>query len=170
MLITVPNTSSSNALLGSGSREAEVIDVRDMGRSLDGCRREGYVTTNLGRRRSIQGVRPIDELTLLTDRPSRRPLTLPERTVVNSVIQGTAADMIKLAMLAISRRLKKEKFAANMLLQIHDELVFEAPPEELDRLTRHVRDEMRSVLPLSIPLKVDVKIGENWANCEPWNE
>jgi DNA polymerase-1 len=134
--------------------------------TLDGCRREGYVTTILGRRRSIQGVRPIDQLTLLTDRPSRRPLTLPERTVVNSVIQGTAADMIKLAMLSISRRLKKEKFAANMLLQIHDELVFEAPPEELDRLTALVRDEMRSVLPLSVPLKVDVKTGDNWAACE----
>jgi DNA polymerase-1 len=134
--------------------------------TLDGCRREGYVTTILGRRRSIQGVRPIDQLTLLTDRPSRRPLTLPERTVVNSVIQGTAADMIKLAMLAISRRLKQEKFAANMLLQIHDELVFEAPPDELDRLTALVRDEMRNVLPLSVPLKVDVKIGDNWAACE----
>ncbi len=134
--------------------------------TLDGCRRDGYVTTILGRRRSIQGVRPIDQLTLLTDRPSRRPLTLPERTVVNSVIQGTAADMIKLAMLAISRRLKSEKFAANMLLQIHDELVFEAPPEELDRLTTMVRHEMRSVLPLSVPLKVDVKTGNNWAACE----
>jgi DNA polymerase-1 len=86
--------------------------------------------------------------------------------VVNSVIQGTAADMIKLAMLAISRRLKKEKLAANMLLQIHDELVFEAPPEELDRLTTLVRDEMRGVLPLSVPLKVDVKTGDNWAACE----
>ncbi len=137
-----------------------------MVRTLDECRSNGYVSTILGRRRSIQGVRPIDQLTLLTDRPSRRPLTLPERTVVNSVIQGTAADMIKLAMLAISRGLKKEKFAANMLLQIHDELVFEAPPEELDRLTTLVRNEMRGVLPLSVPLKVDVKIGDNWAACE----
>jgi DNA polymerase-1 len=134
--------------------------------TLDGCRREGYVTTILGRRRSIQGVRPIDQLTLLTDRPSRRPLTLPERTVVNSVIQGTAADMIKLAMLSISRRLKQEKLTANMLLQIHDELVFEAPAEELGRLTTLVRDEMRNVMPLSVPLKVDVKIGDNWSACE----
>src|SRR3954469_4755516 len=70
-----------------------------MVRTLDECRRNGYVSTLLGRRRSIQGVRPIDQLTLLTERPSHRPLTLPERTAVNSVIQGTAADMIKLAML-----------------------------------------------------------------------
>jgi DNA polymerase-1 len=134
--------------------------------TLDGCRREGYVTTILGRRRSIQGVRPIDQLSLLSETPSRRPLTLPERTVINSVIQGTAADMIKLAMLAISRRLKAEKLAAKMLLQIHDELVFEAPLDELDRLTTLVRDEMRSVLPLSVPLKVDTKVGDNWAACE----
>jgi DNA polymerase-1 len=134
--------------------------------TLDGCRRDGYVTTILGRRRSIQGVRPVDQLSLLSETPSRRPLTLPERTAVNSVIQGTAADMIKLAMLAISRRLKQEKFAAKMLLQIHDELVFEAPPEELDSLTTLVRDEMRGVLPLSVPLKVDTKTGENWADCE----
>ena len=79
--------------------------------TLDECRRQGYVTTILGRRRAIQGVRPIDQLTLLTDRPSRRPLNLPERTAVNSVIQGSAADMIKLAMLAIHRRLRNEKLA-----------------------------------------------------------
>ena len=137
-----------------------------MVRTLDECGRTGYVTTILGRRRSIQGVRPIDQLTLLTDRPSRRPLNLPERTAVNSVIQGTAADMIKLAMLAISRRLRDEKLQAKMLLQIHDELVFEVPPEEIDRLDKLVREEMRNVMPLTVPLKVDVKTGDNWAACE----
>ena len=91
---------------------------------------------------------------------------LPERTVVNSVIQGTAADMIKLAMLAIRRRLRHEKLQANMLLQIHDELVFESPPEEIGRLGDLVRAEMRGALPLSVPLKVDVKTGDNWAACE----
>ena len=97
--------------------------------TLEDCRRQGYVTTILGRRRAIQGVRPIDQLSLLTDRPSRRPLTLPERTAVNSVIQGSAADLIKLAMLAIHRRLQKEQSPAKMLLQIHDELVFEVPED-----------------------------------------
>ncbi len=137
-----------------------------MVRTLDECRRKGYVSTLLGRRRSIQGVRPIDQLSLLTDTPSRRPLTLPERTAVNSVIQGTAADMIKLAMLAIYRRLRDEKLQANMLLQIHDELVFESPSDEIDRLSNLVREEMRSVMPLRVPLKVDVKTGDNWAECE----
>jgi DNA polymerase-1 len=137
-----------------------------MVRTLDECRRNGYVSTILGRRRSIQGVRPTDQLTLLTEKPSRRPLTLPERTAVNSVIQGTAADMIKLAMLAVRRRLRDEKLQANMLLQIHDELVFEVEPADIDRLATIVRDEMRNVLPLSVPLKVDVKTGDNWAACE----
>jgi DNA polymerase-1 len=137
-----------------------------MVRTLDECRRTGYVSTLLGRRRSIQGVRPIDQLTLLTEKPSRRPLTLPERTAVNSVIQGTAADMIKLAMLSIARRLREENFQAKMLLQIHDELLFEAPPDEIGPLTELVRNEMRNVMPLCVPLKVDVKTGDNWADCE----
>jgi DNA polymerase-1 len=138
--------------------------------TLDECRRKGYVSTILGRRRAVQGVRPIDQLTLLTDRPSRKPLTLPERTAVNSVIQGSAADMIKLAMLAIHRRLKQEKSPAKMLLQIHDELVFEAPESEIDGLAKLVRDEMQGVMSLKVPLKVDVKSGLNWADCEPWAE
>ncbi|HEX4413501.1 MAG TPA: DNA polymerase I [Lacipirellulaceae bacterium] len=138
--------------------------------TLDDCRRKGYVSTILGRRRSVQGVRPPDQLTLLTDRPSRKPLTLPERTAVNSVIQGSAADMIKLAMLAIHRRLKKEKSPARMLLQIHDELVFEAPESEIDSLAKLVRDEMQTVMALRVPLKVDVKSGLNWADCQPWAE
>ncbi len=137
-----------------------------MVQTLDECRRKGYVSTILGRRRAIQGVRPSDQLTLLTDRPSRRPLTLPERTAVNSVIQGSAADLIKLAMLAIHHRLHKEKSPARMLLQIHDELVFEAPEDAVDNLAKLVRDEMQSVLKLRVPLKVDVKTGANWAACD----
>ncbi len=137
-------------------------------RTLDDCRRDGYVSTILGRRRAIQGVRPPDQLSLGTEHPSRRPLNLPERTAVNSVIQGSAADLIKLAMLAIHRRLREESFAAKMILQIHDELVFESPEAEIDRLATLVSHEMRSVLPLRVPLVIDVKWGDNWAECEPW--
>jgi DNA polymerase-1 len=140
-----------------------------MVKTLDDCRRDGYVTTILGRRRAIQGVRPADQLTLLTEHPSRRPLTLPERTAVNSVIQGSAADLIKLAMLAIHRRLQKENSPARMLLQIHDELVFEVPEQEIDALAKLVRDQMQGVMQLRVPLKVDVKSGDNWADCEPWS-
>lgn len=134
--------------------------------TLDDCRRKGYVSTILGRRRVIQGVRPIDQLTLLTDQPSRRPLALPERTAVNTVIQGSAADLIKLAMLAIHRRLKAENSPAKMLLQIHDELIFEAPEDTLEPLAQLVREEMQNVLDLRVPLKVDVKTGANWAECD----
>jgi DNA polymerase-1 len=135
-------------------------------RTLDECRRLGYVSTILGRRRAIQGVRPPDKLSLGTDQPSRRPLNLPERTAVNSVIQGSAADLIKLAMIAIHRRLRKEPLDAKMILQIHDELVFEVSPQHVDRLAKLVRDEMQAVMQLRVPLKVDMKSGDNWAECQ----
>jgi DNA polymerase-1 len=138
-------------------------------RTLDECRRQGYVATILGRRRAVQGVRPIEQLTLGTEHPSRRPLNLPERTAVNSVIQGSAADLIKLAMIAIHRRLRNETVDARLLLQIHDELVFEAAPRDLEALARLVRDEMQAVMNLRVPLKVDIKSGDNWAECQPWS-
>jgi DNA polymerase-1 len=135
-------------------------------RTLGECRRNGYVSTILGRRRAIQGVRPIEQLTLTTDHPSRRPLNLPERTAVNSVIQGSAADLIKLAMIAIHRRLRDEPLDARLILQIHDELVFEVSPEHIDALANMVRDEMQAVMKLRVPLKVDIKTGDNWADCQ----
>jgi DNA polymerase-1 len=128
------------------------------------------VSTILGRRRAIQGVRPFDPTAMASTRYSRRPLNLPERTAVNTVIQGSAADLIKLAMIAICRRMCAEPLDAKMILQIHDELVFEVAPADLDRLATMVGDEMRSVLPLRVPLKVDVKTGLNWAECEAWGE
>ena len=139
-------------------------------RTLDQCQRQGYVSTILGRRRTIQGVRPVDPSMFGTIQYSRRPLTLPERTAVNTVIQGSAADLIKLAMIAIDRRLREEPMEAKMILQIHDELVFEVAPKDIDRLAALVRDEMRSVLQLRVPLKIDVKSGDNWADSEPWTE
>jgi DNA polymerase-1 len=135
-------------------------------RTLEECRRNGYVSTILGRRRAIQGVRPGEKLTLGTDHPSQRPLNLPERTAVNSVIQGSAADLIKLAMIAVWRRLRDEKLDARMILQIHDELVFEVSPDHIDALAKLVRDEMQSVMKLCVPLKVDIKTGDNWAECQ----
>jgi DNA polymerase-1 len=123
------------------------------------CSRQGFVTTLLGRRRAIQGVRMPEE---------RRPLNLPERTAVNTVIQGSAADLIKLAMIAIARRLREEQRQSKMILQIHDELVFDLPPDELDAMAQLVAHEMQTVLPLRVPVKVDVKSGINWAECEPW--
>lgn len=124
---------------------------------LEDCRRQGYVTTILGRRRAIRGVRP----------HAGRQRNLAERTAVNTVIQGSAADLIKLAMVAVHRRLAGECPAARMLLQIHDELIFEAPAEQIPRLARLVAEEMAGVCKLSVPLKVDLQAGPNWAELEP---
>ncbi len=132
------------------------------------CNRLGYVSTMLGRRRAIQGVRMPDPSIVDGNLWSRRPLSLPERTAVNTVIQGSAADMIKLAMIAIARQLRDQQRQSKMILQIHDELVFEVPANELDEVATLVTHAMQTVLPLRVPLKIDVKSGDNWAECEPW--
>lgn len=139
-----------------------------MHRTLADCRRDGYVKTLLGRRRAIAGVRPPAKPkdALFEVRPAPLQLNLPERTAVNTVIQGTAADLIKLAMLAVHRRMQAEQLQAKMLLQIHDELVFDAPAEELDSLRQLVVEEMSGVHPLRVPLEVDVKTGADWASCQ----
>ncbi len=128
------------------------------------CRKQGHVTTILGRRRAIQGVRDLGGYKL--GDPASRQRNLPERTAINTVIQGSAADIMKLAMLNIHRRLKKQKLQSRMLLQIHDELIFEVPPDELDQMKRLVADEMSGVMKLDVPLKVDLKTGPTWADCE----
>ncbi len=128
--------------------------------TLDACRHDGHVKTLLGRKRSIRGVR--DSI--------KGGLNLAERTAVNTVIQGSAADLIKLAMLAIYRGIRQRGWRAAMVLQIHDELIFEVPREEIDELTRLVRREMAGVVPLRVPLSVDIKSGANWAECEPMEE
>ncbi len=125
------------------------------------CRERGYASTILGRRRPISGIR--DEL---ARQAAGRQKNLGERTAVNTVIQGSAADLIKLAMIAIHRRLREEKSPARMLLQIHDELIFEVPAEEAGMLAALVQEEMGSVRKLEVPLKVDVKAGPNWADAE----
>jgi len=122
------------------------------------CHRNEYVSTILGRQRAIRGVRP----------DAGRQRNLPERTAINTVIQGSAADLIKLAMVAIHRRLRMEKLPARMLLQIHDELVFEVQESAVDQLAALVRHEMSQVRPLAVPLKVDVKVGPNWADTAKW--
>ena len=132
-----------------------------MKKVLEDCRSNGYVSTILGRRRAVQGVRD----------PSRfgdsRQRTLPERIAINTVIQGSAADLIKQAMINVLGRMQREKSPARMLLQIHDELVFEVPLDEVTGLASLVTEEMTAVGRLSVPLRVDVKAGDNWAECEP---
>ncbi len=116
------------------------------------CQQTGYAKTILGRRRPIEGIRT----------PFGRNRNLPERTAVNTVIQGSAADLIKRAMVNIHARLKKEKHPALMLLQIHDELVFETPDIELESLCDLVNEEMTTALKLKVPLEIDMASGPNW--------
>jgi DNA polymerase I len=119
-------------------------------------RRSGVTRTLLGRER------PIPEMN--SRNPSARGFA--ERTAVNSPLQGTAADLIKVAMIHIDRRLREEKYQAAMLLQVHDELVFEAPPEETKELSAMVKREMEQVYPLEVPLVADVGVGENWRDAK----
>ena len=122
---------------------------------LQECRHLGYVRTILGRRRAISGIRP---------RTSYKSRNQPEREAINMQIQGSAADLIKVAMVNIHRRLKKEQRRSRMLLQIHDELVFEVPPEERAAMVALVREEMTQALAtrIQVPLKVDIGVGPNW--------
>jgi DNA polymerase-1 len=130
------------------------------------CRERGFVSTLMGRRRGIQGVRPVPPGLRETKTGALRQLNLPERTAVNAVIQGTAADLIKVAMIRVHKRLRESGASARMLLQIHDELLFETPPGEVETLAAMVREEMAGVMELAVPLRVDVKVGPNWAACE----
>ncbi|MCA9558965.1 MAG: DNA polymerase I [Myxococcales bacterium] len=115
--------------------------------------RDGYVTTFLGRRRYVT------ELT--SNNPTVR--SYGERIATNTPIQGSAADLCKLAMLRIAERLRAGDHEARMLLQIHDELLFEAPPDEVDAVVALVRDCMENAWPLAVPLVVDVGTGPSWA-------
>jgi DNA polymerase-1 len=119
-------------------------------------RRTGLTRTLFGR------VRPIPDIK--AGNPTARGFA--ERTAVNSPIQGTAADLIKLAMIVIDRRLREEHFQSQMLLQVHDELVFEAPPEEVEKLEVLVKHEMESVRKLDVPLLAEVGSGPNWRDAK----
>lgn len=125
-------------------------------KTLESARDAGRVETILGRRRPIQGIK----------NTTGRTRNLAERTAVNTVIQGSAADLIKQAMIQIDAALSNQGLKARMLLQIHDELVFEAPAEDVPALAALVRREMISALPLSVPLKVDLAAGVNWLDVE----
>jgi DNA polymerase-1 len=117
---------------------------------------EGYVTTLMGRRR------PIPELR--SGNPNTRKLG--ERLAVNTVIQGTAADIIKVAMVNCWARLREERMETRLVLQIHDELLFEGPPEEMDAALELVKREMTLAYKLDPPLEVDAGVGTDWLNAK----
>ncbi|MCK9356330.1 MAG: DNA polymerase I [Dehalococcoidia bacterium] len=116
-----------------------------------------FVTTLLGRRRYVPEIRS-------TNRQVREGA---ERMAINAPVQGTSADIIKVAMIRIYDAMRREKLESKMLLQIHDELLFEIPDSEFKRMVGLVRELMPGAVQLNVPLKVDLKSGPNWADMEP---
>jgi DNA polymerase-1 len=120
-------------------------------------RKTGYVQTLLGRRRYIPEVHSADPMVR----------QFGERMAVNTPIQGSAADLIKRAMLEVFACLRAQQLVGRMVLQVHDELLFEVPREEHQALIAAVRPLMEHVLPLAIPITVTVKVGPNWLDLTP---
>jgi len=120
------------------------------------AKHDGYVTTLLNRRRYLPDI---------TSRQFNRR-SFAERTAMNTPIQGTAADIIKLAMVQMAKRLKQEGLKAKMLLQVHDELIFEAPEEEVEKLKIVVPEVMENAIDLKVPLIVDVAYGPTWYDAK----
>ena len=120
------------------------------------AREKGYTTTRFGRRR------PIPELSS----SNKNLQAFGERVAMNSPIQGTAADIIKIAMNQVRERLKKEKLESRLILQIHDELLIETKNEEVTIVTEILKEEMEHAVQLLVPLDVDVHVADNWYDAK----
>ena len=120
--------------------------------SKESARENGYAETLFGRRRPLPEIESGDG----------RLRSFAERIAVNMPIQGTAADMIKIAMIDIDRAVREAGLEARMILQVHDELVFDVPLGEKDRMTELVRNKMEAAVELDVPLKVEVDSGADW--------
>ena len=116
------------------------------------ARDNGYVKTLFGRRRDIPEIKASNFQTR----------SFGERVALNTPVQGSAADIIKLAMINVFNRLKEEKLKSKLILQVHDELIIEAPKEEIDKVCALLKEEMERAVKLSVPLKVDMKVGRSW--------
>jgi len=123
--------------------------------SLEEAREKGFVTTLLNRRRYLPEI----------NSPTAAIRQASERMAINTPLQGTAADMIKVAMIRIQARLENLHLLTKMIMQVHDELVFEAPEGELETSLPLIRTEMEAVMELSVPLKVSIHSGKNWAEA-----
>ena len=121
-------------------------------RCIADAKERGYVETILGRRR------PVPEL----KSPNKQQIAAGERVAVNTVIQGSAADLIKRAMIDIHETLRCDQFSSRMLIQVHDELVFETPSKSVEAEAAMIRNKMVGAIPLDVPVKVDIAWGRNW--------
>jgi DNA polymerase-1 len=124
--------------------------------TLEFARKKGYVETEFKRRRYIPEILSKDP----------RSKSFAERTATNTPIQGTSSDVIKIAMNQIAAALEKGRYASRMILQVHDELIFEVPKSELDRLVELAREKMQGAVKFKVPMKVSVKAGPNWLDME----
>jgi DNA polymerase-1 len=148
--INIPRKEASSIITAYFEEFPAVKEYMDNAISI--AREQEYVTTILGRRRYLPDI-------------NSRNMTVrgyAERNAINAPIQGSAADMIKLAMIRIHDWMKKEKLRSKMILQVHDELVFDAHKEELDLLKQHVTDFMQHALPMEVPMEVGLGVGTNW--------
>lgn len=118
--------------------------------------KEGFVSTILGRRRYLPEI----------NNKNLAIRQFAQRQAINTPIQGSASDLIKLAMIQIHRLLREKDLKSKMILQIHDELLFDVPEEELPKAVRLIRERMENVLRLKVPIKVDIKIGKNWSEMK----
>ncbi|MBK7706846.1 MAG: hypothetical protein IPJ30_14040 [Acidobacteria bacterium] len=120
------------------------------------AREKGFVTSVFGRRRYFPSI---------NDR-NFNVRSRAERESINMPIQGSASDIVKIAMLKVDAALKREKLATKLIMQIHDELLFEAPESEVERVCAIVKQEMESAVALDIPLIAEVGVGDNWMNTK----
>jgi DNA polymerase I len=148
--INVPQKEAAQFIAAYFARYKGVKAYLD--RALEDTRKTGEARTLFGR------IRPIPEILS----PQVQLRNFAERTALNSPLQGTAADLIKLAMIAIHKRLREEKLQTQMILQVHDELLFEAPAKEKAAVEKLVKDEMEGVYKLEVPLEVEIGSGPNW--------
>ncbi|HEV3439005.1 MAG TPA: DNA polymerase I [Gemmata sp.] len=157
MRLSIPRAEAERFIDAYFRRYPKVLAYQDA--LLRRCREIGYVGTILGRKRYFNP-------TAIRSKSTYHSRNQAEREAINMEIQGSAADLLKRAMLSVDARLKREKLAAKMLLTVHDELVFEAPPSEVAKLAKIAREEMTGAMNLDVPLKVDVAAGPNWLDVE----
>jgi DNA polymerase-1 len=125
--------------------------------TIEQARSDGFVSTIMNRRRWISYL----------DSSDLNMRQFAERAAINTPIQGSAADLIKIAMININKKLKAGNFKALMILQVHDELVFDAPNDELKDLAGLVKDLMENAVMLKVPLEASIKVGDNWLQTKP---
>ncbi len=148
--LAIPRSEAQELI--SGYFEAYPEVRRYMNDSIDHARKQGYVETLMGRRRYLPEITSANAVVR----------GMAERNAINAPLQGSAADIIKLAMIRIHESIQTNKLRSKMILQVHDELVFDVPKNELEQLQEIVRKEMEGAYPLSVPLTVDIGYGANW--------